>query len=260
MIICNLQDNIGIGLAVHGHGASQGYCEVLRWQLPATVDLFNRSTILTADNGTDIISDFLGDWVSLDMGLAIHSSLFFNNTAAQLLREAPDVIQPEDANTGGAGLDILDVQFSVISGSTFHSNRGRQGSGIHLDTVFASLVWNSSFVNNTATAEGGALALVNSHNTGLMVANSTIQSSLGVNGGAIYGATGGSVIVSYGSHVTDNQAIADGGALYCDGCQALTLERQSDVSNNAAGQTGGGGYCTGCVVLTVDSSYMGSNR
>ena len=250
------QDNIGIGLAVHGHGASQGYCELFG----LSIDVFNRSTILGGFNGTDLISDFLGDWSAMDMGLAIQDSAFVNNTAASLLRQSPDIFQPEDANMGGAGVDITDVYFSVITGSAFDSNRGRQGSGMHLDTIFASLVWNSIFSNNTATAEGGALALVNSHNTGLLVANSTIQSSLGVNGGAIYGAAGASVNVSFSSHLTENQAIADGGAIYCNGCQAASMQLGASLSYNQAGQSGGASFCTGCVVMTVDSAHLSNNR
>lgn len=252
----SFQHNLGIGLAVHGHGASQGYCEMQG----SAVDQFNRSTILDGVNGTDIIADFLGQWGAMDMGLAIHDSAFVSNTASSLVRLAQDEIQVEDANTGGAGLDINNVYFSVITGSVFASNRGRQGSGMHLDTIFASLVWNSTFTNNTATSEGGALALVNSHNTGLLVANSTIQTSLGVHGGAIYGASGASVNVSFNSLVTDNQAIANGGALYCDGCQAASMQLQSNFSRNQAGQSGGACYCTGCVVMTVDSAYLGNNR
>lgn len=80
------QHNIGIGLAVHGHGASQGYCELFG----PSIDRFNRSTILGGSNGTSLISNFLGQWNAMDTGLAIHDCAFVNNTASSLLQLAQD--------------------------------------------------------------------------------------------------------------------------------------------------------------------------
>ena len=98
-----------------------------------------------------------------DIGITvdIRDSSFINNTDAFLTRTTAEPMesQPIDYLTGGAGLDIQEVLFTVLSRNVFSSNRGRQGSAVHLDTCFTSFVWNCTFDNNTATGQGGRLPL-----------------------------------------------------------------------------------------------------
>lgn len=246
--------NIGTGLCVHGHGSTAGQCG------QNNPDLFNLSTIV-GSNGSAFFSDFMGRYNDIQMGLDIRGSSFINNSAASVLRQTPESqTEPIDFLTGGAALNILDVQFSFMSNNTFQNNIGRQGAGANLDTCFFSVFWNCTFDNNNATQQGGAIAMVNSHNLGVMVANSTLMNGQAVTGGAMYGDAGATITISNGSQLTHNQAVTDGGSVYCDSCQALLLQLGSNVSSNSAGQFGGAAYCASCVTVTAVGVTMSNNR
>ena len=248
------ENNIGTGMCVHGHGSTAGSC------IKDGSDFFNVSTIVDAD-GTAFFQTFMGRYNDIDMGLDIRDSSFINNSAAFVTRNAPESeTEPIDFLTGGAALNVLDVQFSFMSNSIFQNNIGRQGSGANLDTCFFSVFWNNTFDNNTATQQGAAIALVNSHNLGVMVANSTLTNGQAVTGGAMYGDAGATITISNGSQLTHNQAVTDGGGVYCDSCQALLLQLNSNISANHAGESGGAAYCTSCVTLTATGVSMSNNR
>ena len=246
-------NNTGTGLCVYGHDASLGHCE---GNFPV---LLNRS-ISAGAYTKDYINNFLGPFHTMDMGLNIQNSVFLNNTAAALSRCGPDYIQPVDPLAGGAGLDMKHTQFSVLSNLTFAGNHGLQGSGMHLDSCFATVVWNSTFHNNSATAEGGGIATVSSHGPGLLLGNSTLSNNLAVSGGAVYGDSGASVTISNSTQIVSNQAITDGGAVFCDACNVLSVVAGSSMGSNQAGGVGGGCYCSSCVLLRVQQSYLTNNR
>jgi len=194
--------NIGTGLCVHSHGSTAGLC------LKNGKDgFFNVSTIVDAD-GEAFFQTFMGRYNDFDMGLDIRDCSFTDNSAAFLTRTAPESeTEPIDFLTGGAALNVLDVQFSFMSNNVFKNNIGRQGSGANLDTCFFSVFWNNTFDNNTATQQGAAIALVNSHNLGVLVVNSTLTNGQAVTGGAIYGDAGATITISNGSQLTNNQAL-----------------------------------------------------
>ncbi len=156
-------------------------------------------------------------------------------------------------------MDIQEVLFTVLSSNTFNSNSGRQGSAVHLDTCFASYIWNSTFDNNTATGQGGSIAVVNSHSRGLLFANSSVSNSQALFGGAIY-ADVGAVITISNTQLFQNQAVTDGGALFCDNCAQLHLESQTNFSFNSAEGAGGAVYCDGCIVMTATAVLLADNR
>ena len=247
------ENNIGTGMCVHSHGSS-GSC------IQDGSDFFNVSTIVDAD-GDAFFQTFMGRYSDIGMGLDIRDCSFTDNSAAFLTRTAPESeTEPIDFLTGGAALDVLDVQFSFMSNTVFKNNIGRQGAGANLDTCFFSVFWNNTFDSNTATQQGAAIALVNSHNLGVMVANSTVTNGRAVTGGALYGDAGATITISNGSQLTNNQAVTDGGAVYCDSCQALLLQLDSNISANHAGGSGGAAYCTSCVTLTAVGVSMSNNR
>ena len=247
------ENNIGTGMCVHSHGSS-GSC------IQDGSHFFNVSTIVDAD-GDAFFQTFMGRYSDIGMGLDIRDCSFTDNSAAFLTRTAPESeTEPIDFLTGGAALDVLDVQFSFMSNNIFKNNIGRQGAGANLDTCFFSVFWNNTFDSNTATQQGAAIALVNSHNLGVMVANSTVTNGRAVTGGALYGDAGATITISNGSQLTNNQAVTDGGAVYCDSCQALLLQLDSNISANHAGGSGGAAYCTSCVTLTAVGVSMSNNR
>lgn len=147
------ENNVGKGLCIHGQiGSSPCYC------YNSDPVLFNKTTIAGPANEL-FLDNFLDRYADLVISVDIRHSHFTNNTDAFLTRTSaePEDVQPIDYLTGGAGLAIQNVLLTVLSSNTFSSNKGRQGSGLHLDTCFVTYVWNSTFNSNTATGQGQAL-------------------------------------------------------------------------------------------------------
>lgn len=146
------ENNVGKGLCIHGQIGSSPDC------YNSDPVLFDKTTIAGPANDL-FLDNFLDRYEDLVISVDIRHSHFSNNTDAFLTRTSaePEDVQPIDYLTGGAGLAIQSVLFTVLSSNTFSSNRGRQGSGLHLDTCFVTYVWNSTFDSNTATGQGQAL-------------------------------------------------------------------------------------------------------
>ncbi|DBA90089.1 TPA: hypothetical protein ACH3X1_003408 [Trebouxia sp. C0004] len=246
--------NTGIGLCVHGQLGSSPDCS------SSDAVFFNQSTV-AGPSDEAFLNHLMGRYDHLVITVDIRDSDFSDNTDAFLTRTTaePDEVQPVDYLTGGAGLDIQEVLFAVLSSNTFRGNQGRQGSALHLDTCFASYIWNSTFDNNTATGQGGALAVVNTHSgKGLLIANSILSNNEALFGGALYADVGADVTLS-NSQVIGNHAVTDGGAVFCDNCQQLHLELQTDMRSNTAEGGGGAVYCDACILLTVNAIMMTGN-
>ena len=250
----SFDSNAGIGLCVHGQLGSSPDCS------NSDAVFFNQNTV-AGPSDEAFLDHFLGRYDDLVITVDIRDSDFSDNTDAFLTRTSaePDDVQPIDYLTGGAGLDIQEVLFAVLSSNTFRGNQGRQGSAVHLDTCFASYIWNSTFDNNTATGQGGALAVVNTHTKGLLIANSTLSNNQALFGGALYADVGADLTLS-NSLVIGNHAVTDGGAVFCDNCQQLRLEVRTDMRSNTAEGAGGAVYCDGCILLTVNAIMMTNNR
>lgn len=248
-------NNSGVGLCIHGQDTSAGSCE----GSDPTGIFFNRSNVAGV-NASGFINDYLGLDHSIDMTVNVMNSDFVFNEATLLTRVSPDPIQPIDPLSGGAALSITFALFSVLSGLTVQSNLGRQGSALHLDSCNAAFVWNSTFSNNTATNEGGAIATISSHGHGLLLANSTVKNNLAVEGGAVYGDSGASITICNGTQLDKNRAIKDGGGVYCDSCNLLKLSTLSKITSNQAHDSGGGCYCSQCVLFEVSQIELTNNR
>ena len=248
-------NNVGKGLCIHGQLGSSPDCT-------NSDPVFFNQTSISGPADEVFLSNFLDRYDDLVITVDIRNSNFSNNTDAALTRSdaEPEDTLPIDYLTGGAGLDIQDVLFTVLSSNSFTSNRGRQGSAVHLDTCFTTYIWNCVFDSNIATGQGGALALVNSHSKGLLVANSTFRNGEAVFGGAMYADVGAAITISNNSQLLGNYATTGGGAIFCDNCQILTLELQTSLSGNNAGSSGGAVYCDGCILLTATDVLMTQNR
>lgn len=247
-------NNIGKGLCVHSQLGSSPDCH------NSDPVFFRQNTINSPDD--QFLATFLDRFDDLVITVDIRGSEFSNNTDAFLTRTTPepDGAQPIDYLTGGAGLDMQEVLFTIVTSSTFTGNRGRQGSAVHLDTCFTSYIWNCTFASNTATGQGGALALVNSHShKGLLLANSTFMDGDALFGGAIYADVGASITISNNSQLVRNHAVTAGGAVFCDNCQSLTLELQTNLSYNTALGSGGAVYGDACVLITAEGALMSNN-
>lgn len=250
------EDNVGIGLCLRD---ISGGCEPDEGDTSAFPPLFDRTSVGHALY-YPMINDFLGQDISINVAVDIRNSTFMNNTAASLLRQYDEPVQPQDPLAGGAALDILAVPYSILAGNTFGDNKGRQGSALHLDSCTATVVWNSVFDSNTATHEGGAIASVNSHGKGVLLGRSNITNSLALSGGAVYADSGASVIITSSSNLVNNTAVTAGGAVNCVGCQNLTMQYETSAYFNQAQQTGGACSCDGCTYFQLNYVELMNNR
>lgn len=250
------EDNIGIGLCLRD---ISGGCEPRPGGISAVPPLFDRASIATVQY-KNMINSFLGQDISIDVAVDIRESIFTRNTAASLLRQYDEPVQPQDPLAGGAALDILAVPYSMLADNKFEGNSGRQGSAVHLDSCTATVIWNSLFDGNTATHEGGAIATVNSHGKGILLGQSNFTNSLALSGGAVYADSGAAVTITSGSYFVNNTAVTTGGAVSCVGCQNLTMESWTRASFNQAQQSGGAVSCDSCTVFQMDRVIMRNNR
>lgn len=117
----------------------------------------------------------------------------------------------------------------------------------------------NTFVGNSATREGGAIATINNlHKQALFIGNLTATGNHAVTGGGVYGTDDASIIIANGSTFDGNTASSQGGALACVGCASLALLEGSMMSNQAA-LSGGALYIeASTAVRSEDVQYNGN--
>ena len=161
---------------------------------------------------------------------------------------------------GGAGLRLESLPVSLLTGLVFSDNRARQGAALHLKACDKTVLLDSSFVDNTASHEGGSIALVDTGEAGLLIGATNITNCSALRGGAVYGSPGTAMVITNGSRLTNNTAVTDGGAVYCNGCQYFALTGSAIVWRNVASGSGGGCYFDACVLLTLTGIGVYDNR
>ena len=233
--------NMGTGLSVHSDGSTLGRCT------QADPVLFNQSTIGNNVDDLAAFTTFMGDYSG-------DSSFSYNTAPSANSLDASTVYL-----TGGAGLDILNVEFSVVSGCLFANNTGRQGAGLNLDTCMAAIVYNCSFEQNTARQQGGGIALGNSHAKGLLVIASSLYSNSAGSGAGIFGDAGANITIS-STEIAGNSVAQNGSAVACDRCQGLYVQSGSNICSNFASWSGAGCYCNDCVVFQTHMAWFEGNR
>ena len=150
---------------------------------------------------------------------------------------------------GGAGARLTVQNLSLVDGSAV------RGGAIFVDGDLT--VENSSFANNTADEDGGAIYVaIATGNPTILVTDSTFSGNAtgplidgfdGYSGGAIYSDSIGTFTIT-GSEFTGNSASYLGGAVF--GYAVLT--EQSTLSNNSAG---GGGALYAALMASLESTY-----
>lgn len=165
-----------------------------------------------------------------------------------------------DPFLGGAGLRLESCGLSVLTRLVFDNNYARQGAGLHMKACDRTLLWNSSFVNNTVSHEGGAIAFVDTGETGLLIGATNMTDCSALSGGAVFGGPGTTIAITNGSRLTGNTAVTDGGAVYCNGCQSFALRGSTEVGKNQAEGSGGGCHFDACLLLNLTSISVHDNR
>lgn len=252
------EDNAGIGLCLHD---VNGYLNAdgLSSDAEAFPPLFGPVT-----KNDHMINVFLGYqvYVWVDIIAEVRDSFFRRNTASlpsEFEHNSATVQAPSSLGEGGA-IDMRQVAYTILSGNTFEGNAGRQGAAVRLDSCASTVIWNSTFHNNLATHEGGAVASVDSYGTGVLLGECSITNCSGFSGGAVYADEGATIVITNSSHLINNSASSAGGAVHCVGCANLTMQLGSIASLNHAQQSGGAFACDNCNVFHLDQAVLSNNR
>ena len=196
---------------------------------------------------------FIGDF-TLNNAISVHV------TASEFASHTSFPMSAADPFVGGAGLRLESLPVSLLTNLVFRHNSARQGAALHLKACDKTVLQDSSFVNNTASHEGGSIALVDTGEKGLLIGGTNITNSSALSGGAVYGGPGTAMIVTNGSRLTGSTAASDGGAVYCNGCQSFALTDSAEVWENEALGSGGGCYFDACVLLNLTAILLHDNR
>ena len=191
----------------------------------------------------------------------VRSSVFEHNLVPYLVRRfhRHTALWSVGDVTGGGGIYIEGVQRSVFAGLVFKNNRAFQGSAMYLNACYSIVVWNNTYCDNGASDSGGAIAVVNSHGSGLMLGNSTIRNSQARTGAAMYGEARSSIVVTNGTLLANNTATSQGGVIHCVNCKEVTAQLGSTLASNLASE-GGAIHCDNCEVFQLQDVLVENNR
>ena len=205
--------------------------------------------------------------------LTVTDSRFTGNTATQFggaicsglgtLTVTDSTFADNNATSGSGGAIFYYGNTLTVKGSTFTNNNAPYGGAISSDDGYAIIILNvicSTFANNTATGDGGAIYNVNSGT--LNVTGSTFTNNNAPNGGAVYTANGCTLNVT-SSTFTNNTAAQYGGAIYNKYGTYVEYGAVNAVFNrfykNTAGSGGDAIYTNGNS-FTADNNWWGSNN
>lgn len=175
--------------------------------------------------------------------------------SGQLTLRLSGVTIERAANSGANGGGISNQgNVVVISDATFTGDKAESGGAIDSSGAASVTVTNSSFTNNTANDNGGAIDSM-AGSVSLSVANSTFagNATLGA-GGAIWTAASGEAAITR-STFTGNSASFGGGAIGSSPASGSLAVNITDSTFDAnAGGHHGGAVSNGTSTLTSDSA------
>lgn len=257
---CTFLNNLGSGLCLDD---TAGLCTESSYQSnypdPLYSILFNGSTLI--GQGSLFVTKFVS---ASTLSVDVRASRFINNDAhsfdAPTLHTFGNGLKSIGDVRGGGGISLDLVAYALFADCVFKDNNAIQGGGMYLDGCTAIFIWNSTFDNNTAVGSGGAVASVNSHDTGVIVGASIIQNSWSQSGAGFYGGAGASLTMTNGTSMVNNSAVSYGGAIHCVDCQEVTVESGASLAFNKAVEAGGACYCDGCVLFQLSNATLLNNR
>lgn len=150
----------------------------------------------------------------------------------------------------------LDIHGEVIiENCTFSNCYGNGGSAIYLsDDALVATIIDCTFINNTATSDGGAISSYGSSN--LKLINCYFENNTALNSGGAVGIRNNGVNTEIINCIFFNNTATYGGALYIVGSTTI---RDSKFINNRASRNGGAIFASGTSLLTVLSSNFTNN-
>ena len=150
----------------------------------------------------------------------------------------------------------------IIDGGTFDSNSssGGQGGAVYFNNaVNAPTIDNATFINNSATTDGGAIYVLGTEvaiTDSLIGAIGTGNTAAGA-GGGLYANTASAQVTISGGAINGNSAQYGGGLLNNSGTVSVT---GTSINGNTATSTKAGGvYLTGSGTLSLTKTYVQGN-
>lgn len=157
-------------------------------------------------------------------------------------------------NNGGAIRIAAGIKKAEVANSTFKSNKSTAGNGGAIHTSTTMTVDSSSFTENNASKDGGAICVADNATSTVTVCTFESNTTTTGNGGAVYSKKD---ITVESSEFTGNTAEIDGGAIYMSDGTTSTVTGCTFETNTAT--TGNGGAVSTQKDLNVVSSGFTGN-
>ena len=177
---------------------------------------------------------------------------------------------PDDIITGWHGIRFSNTS-SLNDSSIFNycnfkygkaindsTNSYGSGGAIYVEQFDKIRINNSTFANNDAATNGGAIYLGNSN---IVITKSSFTSNTARDAGAII-VSGSTPILdrlTFTNNIVNKEWYSSGGALYFGGYQTLAVVSNCLISNNTANANGGGIYMWACSPTIINTSIVNNN-
>ena len=149
------------------------------------------------------------------------------------------------AVNGGAIYNSGDSTIGAVGGGgTFMNNTASASGGAIYNNTGTTTITGAAFNTNSATTSGGAI--YNTSGGTFTINNSIFSGNSSAKGGALYDTAGGTTNVT-SSNFTANTATVSGGAIYANGATNIT---GGTFTGNIAATSGGGIYNDGTTTLS----------
>ena len=221
----------------------------------------NSPSLQASDTQNDILtegSDSFSELDSLVQNAEINASVELNNNYTYSDSDVAlknGIIINKNITIDGKGyaidganiasiFNITNNAHVILKNIVFKNARGTNGSAISLTSSESVEIIESTFINNSASLNGGAIYIASAGSD--ITSSSTIRGSTFINNSAI---TGGAIYINanliniLSSTFNFNNASLDGGAVYVDGDFVYLID--SNFTNNTAGDDGGALYWNG---------------
>ncbi len=163
---------------------------------------------------------------------------------------------PSLGNKVGNAL-FIENSLVIVKNVDFMNNYSYYGGAIFVDDSRVS-IQDSSFVKNSATTDGGAIALL--FNSRITVSNTDFVDNSSVsNGGAIYSLTDSTSLLVVDSTFSGNKSIDGSGGAIDSGFNNHTKIINSHFTNNSANNVGGAILSNSEKMIVKNSSFVANS-
>ena len=258
-------DNAGGHPLVRVAGVCSGFSSIDG--LTQTVQIASVADPLTIQGGYAVSTSGVvtaGDWDTYDPdlyetvldGAANGRVVYITGTASVTLTNLVITNGFASDSTSGGGVSAENSTLSLINVSVQNNTATNNGGGIALISNTQLIVDNSYIANNQSAENGGGLFVT--QGSVATITNNTIHDNTTENddGGAIAISFGSTAVVS-GNLIYNNESGDNGGGVYVG--EASAIVASNTISNNIAADLGGGVYGSSDSTVTVQNNTISHN-